>query len=56
MTMVVSVDRSRLQCLTFIFMHGHAGIKGNERSDSVASTALMADGQAMDRDESFNAI
>lgn len=42
------VSRSRLQHVAFIFMPGHAEIKGNERSDSLTRKFTIADGRAMD--------
>lgn len=40
---------SRLHCVTFTFVPGHAGIKGNDGADSLASKATMVDGGTIDR-------
>lgn len=42
-----SVPRPGLQCITFAFVPGHAGIKSNERADSLARKATYVDGRAM---------
>lgn len=34
--------------VTFTFMPSHEGVKGNERADSLASTAAMTDGRKID--------
>lgn len=39
----------RLQCVTFMFVPGDEGIRGNERADRLASRASVVWGRAMDR-------
>ena len=39
----------------FIFVPGHAGVRGNERADRLAGTAEVLNGAAMDRADIFNA-
>jgi hypothetical protein len=34
--------------VSFIFVPGHAGVRGNERADRLARTAAISDGRAMD--------
>jgi ribonuclease HI len=51
-----SLEKSRLQCVTFIFVPGHAGVKGNERADALASLAVLTEGPAMDRSDIVNAL
>lgn len=42
-----SLLRSRLQCVTFVFVLGHAGIRGDERGGSLASKATVVDSRTM---------
>ena len=42
--------------LTFIFVPGHAGVKGNERADQLAGSANIEEGHAFDRADIINAI
>jgi hypothetical protein len=53
---VESLRKSGLTKLVFMFVPGHAGVKGNERADRLAETAIVGDGQAMDRADILNAI
>lgn len=39
------VCKSRLQCVTFKFMLGHAGVRGNERADCIASKDTLVVGR-----------
>jgi hypothetical protein len=50
------VRKSELTNLVFIIVPGHAGVKGNERSDRFAETAIVGDGESMDRADILNAI
>lgn len=40
--------RQRLQCVTFIFMPRHAGIKSKDRADSPARSASVVNRKAVD--------
>jgi hypothetical protein len=40
----------------FIFVPGHAGVRGNERADTLAAMATVVDGQVMDRADILNAL
>jgi ribonuclease HI len=53
---VESLRKSGLTKLVFIFLPGHPGVKGNERADRLAESAIVGDGQAMDRADILNAI
>lgn len=48
--------RLKQQCVTFIFVSGHAGKKGTDRADSLASRATVVDGGAIDHANILNAI
>jgi hypothetical protein len=37
----------------FIFVPGHAGVRGNEQADRVAGMAVISDGRAMDHADVF---
>jgi len=51
------VKRSRLERVTFIFVQGHVGVRGNERADRLASdAATTAGGGAMDRSDILNSL
>jgi ribonuclease HI len=39
--------RSNLVSTSFIFVQGHAGVRGNERADRLAGTAAISDGREM---------
>jgi len=51
-----SVQRSMLQKVTFIFVPGHVGVRGNEGADRLAGTAIIFGGRAMDRVDILNAV
>lgn len=53
---VESVHRSRLKSITFIFVPYHVNVKGNEKADSLASTATVAGGRVMDQTDVLNVI
>jgi hypothetical protein len=41
---------------SFIFVPGHAGVRGKERADRLAGTALISDGCAMDHVDVLQAL
>jgi hypothetical protein len=45
---LVSLKRSNLVSTSFIFVPDHAEVRGNERADRLAGTAIISDGRAMD--------
>ena len=49
-----SIQRSNIRSVTFIFVPGHSGVEGNERADSLASSAILTAGQPMDRADIIN--
>jgi hypothetical protein len=51
-----SLARSKLTKIGFIFFPGHAGLRGNERADYLAGTAIMESGRSMDRSDILHAI
>ena len=53
---VESLRKSVLTRLVFIFVPGHTGVRGNERADRLAESAIVGDGQAMDRADILNVI
>ena len=53
---LASLERSQLAQISFIFVPGHAGVRGNERADWLAGTAAVACGHAMDRADIINAL
>ena len=53
---MVSLEKSHLLRVTFIFVPGHAGVMGNERADQLAGLAHVSAGQAMDRSDILNAL
>jgi hypothetical protein len=54
--LVESLRKSALTKLVFIFVPKQAGVRGNERADRLAKSAIVSDGQAMDRADILNAI
>ena len=44
-----SIERSRLQKLTWLFCPGHAGVRGNERADRLAGSATIGETLTLDR-------
>jgi ribonuclease HI len=44
------------QNFCFIFVPGHAGVRGNERADYLAGTDFMESGQSMNRSDILHAI
>ena len=42
--------------ITFIFVPGHAGVRGNERADRLAGLATISEGAAMDRSDILHAL
>ena len=53
---LVSLARSTLAKIIFIFVPGHAGVRGNERADRLAAEAVVGNGQAMDRADVMSAL
>jgi hypothetical protein len=53
---LVSPRRSNLVSTRFIFVPGHAGVRGNERADRLAGKAVISDGRAMDHDDVLHAL
>jgi hypothetical protein len=51
-----SLTSSNLKTVTFIFVPGHAGVKGNERADRLASEASVQVGAVMNRFNILNAL
>jgi ribonuclease HI len=51
-----SLARSKLTKICFIFVPGHAGVRGNERADFLAGGAAMESGRSMDRSDILHAI
>ena len=51
-----SLQEGQIRHLTFIFVPGHAGVKGNERADQLAGSANIDEGHALDRADIINAI
>ena len=51
-----SLARSKLTKIGFIFVPGHAGVRGNERADFLAGPAIMESGRSMDRSDILRAI
>ena len=51
-----SLRKSGPTKLITIFVPGHAGVTENERVDRLAETAVVGNGQAMDRADNLNAI
>jgi ribonuclease HI len=51
-----SLTCSTLKSVTFIFVIGHAGVKGNERVDRLAGEASVQDGEVMDGSDILNAL
>ena len=48
--------QSKTQKIVFIFVPGHAGVKGNERADKLAGMATLSEGVSMDRADIINAL
>lgn len=42
-----SIRSLRLQCVTFIFVPGHVGVKGNDRANGLARNAPVVKGRAI---------
>ena len=53
---LLSLERSRVAKISFIFVPGHAGVQGNERADELAGTATVEGGPAMDQADILNAL
>jgi ribonuclease HI len=53
---LVSLRRSGLSRISFIFVPGHAGVKGNERADRLAGSATVGNGRAMDQADILHAL
>ena len=53
-----SVKNSQIKRITFIYVPGHAGCRGNERADKLAEKASVTqcDGNGMDRADIVNAV
>jgi ribonuclease HI len=49
-----AIERSSLKAVCFIFVPGHASVKGNERADRLADMAVEQGGTAMDRRLLYN--
>jgi ribonuclease HI len=45
-----------LSAITCGGLPGHAGVRGNERADRLAGTAVISDGCAMDRADVLHAL
>lgn len=42
--------------ISYIFVPGHPGVRGNERADMLAGLAAVGNGHAMDRADILNAV
>jgi ribonuclease HI len=51
-----SIERSNLTAVCFIFVPGHAGVKGNECEDILADIAVEQGDTAMDRTDILKVI
>jgi hypothetical protein len=51
-----ATESSSLTAVCFIFVPGHADVKGNERADRLADMAVVQGGTAMDRTDIFNVV
>jgi ribonuclease HI len=51
-----SLRLSNLFCIFVIFIPGHAGVRGNERADRLAGTAVISDVRAMDHADGLHAL
>jgi ribonuclease HI len=51
-----SLRQSKLVSISLIFVPDHAGVRGNERADRLAGTAVISDGRAMDHAEVLYAL
>ena len=51
-----SLGRSKLTKISFIFVPGHAGVRGNERADRLAGMAAVQSGRAMDQADIINSL
>ena len=51
-----SIEKSKIGRATFVYVPGHAGVRGNERADMLAGTAIVEEGQPMDKVDIINAI
>jgi hypothetical protein len=54
--MVVSLKRSNLVCFFLKFVPGNGLVKGNERADRLAGTAVIYNGRAMENVNVFHAL
>jgi hypothetical protein len=43
-----SLRQLNLEGVVFIFVPGHAGVRGNEQAERLAAAAVISDGHAMD--------
>jgi hypothetical protein len=53
---LISLKRSNLVSTSFIFVPGHAGVRGNKRPNGLARTAVIFDGRAMDHADVLHAV
>ena len=53
---IESLGRSKLTKISFIFVPGHAGVRGNERADRLAGMAAVQSGRAMDQADIINSL
>ena len=51
-----SLGRANMEKVSFIFVPGHAGVRGNEQADRLAGRATGGSGHAMDRTDILNAL